>query len=145
MASWLKPIRCYVSPTGINKISAWHEGLLPQERADTDGFFKFRAYHKILHDALGRDLPIIGTEGGTFVGEHEDTTLPTVDSATAVSMASQAYRYMRDQREPWNFAYSFWTIANEAGGGSDTAFSQEALFNADGSASPIVGALRALG
>ena len=116
-----------------------------QERADTDGFFKFRAYHKILHDALGRDLPIIGTEGGTFVGEHEDTTLPTVDSATAVSMASQAYRYMRDQREPWNFAYSFWTIANEAGGGSDTAFSQEALFNADGSASPIVGALRALG
>ncbi|TME98649.1 MAG: hypothetical protein E6I52_17470 [Chloroflexi bacterium] len=116
-----------------------------QERADTDGFFKFRAYHKILHDALGRDLPIIGTEGGTFVGEHEDTTLPAVDSATAVSMASQAYRYMRDQREPWNFAYSFWTIANEAGGGSDTAFSQEALFNADGSASPIVGALRALG
>jgi hypothetical protein len=52
---------------------------------------------------------------------------------------------MRDQREPWNFAYSFWTIANEAGGGTDSQFSQEALFNADGTASPIVSALRGLG
>ena len=114
------------------------------ERADTDGFFKFRAYHQILQNALGRDVPIIGTEGGTFVGEHEDTTLPAVDASTAVSMAGQAYSYMRDQREPWNFAYSFWTIANEAGGGTDQGFSQQALFHADGSASPIVSALRAM-
>ena len=116
-----------------------------EERADSDGFFKFRAYHKILSQALGRDLPIIGTEGGTFVGEHEDATLPAVDSATAVSMATGAYRYMRDQREPWNFAYSYWTIANEAGGGTDSRFSSQSLFNADGSPSPIVTALRALG
>lgn len=116
-----------------------------EERADTDGFFKFRAYHQVLSDALGRDVPIIGTEGGTFVGEHEDTTLPAVDVSTAVSMASEAYRYMRDQREAWNFAYSYWTIANEAGGGRDAEFSQQALFTADGTASPIVSALRALG
>jgi hypothetical protein len=116
-----------------------------EERADTDGFFKFRAYHRILSQALGRDLPIIGTEGGTFVGEHEDTTLPAIDARTAVSMAGQAYGYMRDQREPWNFAYSFWTIANEAGGGTDPRFSQQALFSADGAASPIVSALSALG
>jgi hypothetical protein len=115
-----------------------------EERADTDGFFKFRAYNKILHNALGRDLPIIGTEGGTFVGEREDTTLPAVDAGTAVDMTTQAYGYMREQREPWNFAYSFWTIANEAGGGADAGFTQHALFNGDGSASPIVGALRAL-
>lgn len=115
------------------------------ERADTDGFFKFRAYHTIMQTALGRDVPIIGTEGGTFVGEHEDTTQPTVDAGTAVSMATQAYTYMRDQREPWNFAYSFWTIANEAGGGTDQGFSQQALFRADGSVSPIVSALRAMG
>jgi hypothetical protein len=114
------------------------------ERSDTDGFFKFRAYNKILRNALGRDLPIIGTEGGTFVGEREDTTLPAVDAMTAVDMTTQAYSYMRDQREPWNFAYSFWTIANEAGGGTDAEFRQHALFNADGSASPIVSALRGL-
>jgi hypothetical protein len=116
-----------------------------EERADTDGFFKFRAYHRILREALGRDVPIIGTEGGTFVGEQEDPALPAVDAATAVSMATQAYRYMRDQREPWNFAYSFWTIANEAAGGGDPRFAQQALFRPDGTASPIVRALQALG
>lgn len=115
------------------------------ERADTDGFFKFRAYHQILRDALGRDLPIIGTEGGTFVGEHEDTTLAAVDTATARAMTGQAYRYMRDQREPWNFVYSFWTIANEAGGGTDSGFSDQALFGANGSRSPIVSELESLG
>jgi hypothetical protein len=116
-----------------------------EERADTDGFFKFRAYNRILHSALGRDLPIIGTEGGTFIGEQEDPALPAVDASTAVNMATQAYRYMRDQREPWNFAYSFWTIANEAGGGSDARFAQQALFKTDGTASPIVRALQTLG
>jgi hypothetical protein len=116
-----------------------------EERSDTDGFFKFRAYHSVMREALGRDVPIIGTEGGTFVGEREDTTLPTVDAGTAQNMTAQAYRYMRDQREPWNFAYSFWTIANEAGGGSDGGFSTQALFAADGSRSPIVSTLQALG
>ena len=40
MISWLKPIRCYVSPSGSNKISAWYESLVPQERADADEFIK---------------------------------------------------------------------------------------------------------
>ncbi len=115
-----------------------------EERADTDGFFKFRAYHNIVREALGRDLPIIGTEGGTFVGEQEDKTQPAVDARKAVEMAQQAYTYMRDQREPWNFAYSYWTIANEAGGGNDASFREHALFRADGTTNPVVSALRAL-
>jgi hypothetical protein len=115
-----------------------------EERADTDGFFKFRAYHKILREALGRDLPIIGTEGGTFIGDHQDKTLPAVDARKAVEMAQQAYTYMRDKREPWNFAYSYWTIANEAGGGRDASFREHALFRADGTVNPVVNALRGL-
>jgi hypothetical protein len=116
----------------------------PIQEEYTDGFFKFREYHRILSSALGRDLPIIGTEGGTFVGQQEDPSMPAVDATMAVNMATQAYTYMRDQREPWNFAYSFWTIANEAGGGTDYHFREQALIRADG-ASPIVKALQALG
>jgi hypothetical protein len=116
----------------------------PIQEEYTDGFFKFREYHRILSSALGRDLPIIGTEGGTFVGQQEDPSMPAVDASMAVNMATQAYTYMRDQREPWNFAYSFWTIANEAGGGTDYHFREQALIRADG-ASPIVKALQALG
>jgi hypothetical protein len=111
----------------------------------TDGFFKFRNYHQILSQALGRDLPIIGTEGGTFVGEQEDPNMPAADANTVATWATQAYTYMRDRRDPWNFAYSFWTIANDAGGGSDPRFNAEALFKGDGSISQIVSALRAMG
>jgi hypothetical protein len=116
-----------------------------EERADGSGFFKFRAYHKILREQLGRDMPMIGTEGGTFIGQHEDKTHPPVTAQKAVEMAQQAYRYMKDQREPWNFVYSFWTIANEAGGGHDQSFREHALFRKDGSVNPVVHALRALG
>ena len=55
------------------------------------------------------------------------------------------YQFMQNHREPWNFAYSYWTIANEAGGGSDRRYSNQALFKADGSASPIVSMLQSLG
>jgi len=112
--------------------------------AGSDGFFKFNTYHQVLNNALGRDLPIIGTEGGTFVGEQEDPSMPAADANTVANWATQAYTYMRDQRAPWNFAYSFWTIANDAGGGSDPRFNAEALFKGDGSQSLVVNALQAL-
>ena len=40
MNEWRKPIRCYVSPAGNNKIADWYRDLLPQEKADTDEFLK---------------------------------------------------------------------------------------------------------
>jgi hypothetical protein len=40
MANELKPVRCYVSPVGNNKITDWYYGLSAQERADTDEFIK---------------------------------------------------------------------------------------------------------
>ena len=43
-----------------------------EDRGDGDGFFKFRAYDTMVRKALGRDMPIIGTEGGTFEGQQED-------------------------------------------------------------------------
>jgi hypothetical protein len=112
--------------------------------AGSDGFFKFNTYHQVLSNALGRDLPIIGTEGGTFVGEQEDPNQPAADAATVAKWATQAYTYMRDQRAPWNFAYSFWTIANEAAGGTDPRFNAEALFHGDGTQSQVVTALESM-
>ncbi len=115
-----------------------------QASADGNGFWKFRAYHRLLRQELGRDMPIVGTEGGAYVGSHEDKSWPAVDQGAAVAMVRGAYRYMRDTREPWNFVYSYWVIANEAGGGTDPGFSEQALFKADGTASPIVGALKGM-
>lgn len=38
--SALKPIRCYVSTAGNNKIAEWHGDLSAQERADADNFIE---------------------------------------------------------------------------------------------------------
>lgn len=40
MADELKPIHCYVSPAGNNKIRHWYEDLSAQERADADTFIQ---------------------------------------------------------------------------------------------------------
>jgi hypothetical protein len=119
----------------------WNEPINQDDIQNPNGFEKFRTYERIVRQALGRDLPIIGTEGGTYAGDHQDAGRPAVTEAQAVDMARQAYRYMRDQREPWNFVYSYWVIAN----GSDPSFSHQALFRDDGTTSPIVSALREMG
>ena len=114
------------------------------ERGDGDGFFKFRAYDKMVHDALGRDLSIIGTEGGTFEGEQEDLKMPAVTATMAADWTRDAFQYLRDKRERWLLASSVWTIADVAGGGGDARFEAQALFKADGRKSAIVSALQNL-
>jgi hypothetical protein len=115
-----------------------------EDRGDGDGFFKFRAYHKTIQAALGRDLPIIGTEGGSMVGEQEDTRMAAVTPGLAADWTQQAFTYMRDKREPWLFASSVWTIADLAAGGHDPRFEAPALFQADGTQSAIVNSLKGL-
>jgi hypothetical protein len=116
-----------------------------EDRGDGDGFFKFRSYHQMVRDALGRDLPIIGTEGGTFAGEQEDPKMAAVTPEMAAQWTRQAFAYVRDQREPWLFASSVWTIADLAGGGADPRFEAQALFRADGTQNSIVSALQSIG
>jgi hypothetical protein len=40
MLDAIKPVRCYVSLAGNNKIADWYQGLSVQERADADEFIK---------------------------------------------------------------------------------------------------------
>lgn len=109
---------------------------------DSNGFMKFRWYDSLVKQKLGRGMPIIGTEGGTHVGATDDKTFPAIDQARQVDMVTGAYRYMKN-REPYNFAYSYWVIANEEGGGQDPGFTQHALFKSGGK-SPVVDALKRL-
>lgn len=103
---------------------------------DTRAFSRFKVYAEGLQRKLGRLLPMIGTEGGTFP-HHAD------DEPRRIAAVTSAYHYMAN-REPYNFAYSYWVIANSAGGGHDPAWEWQALFRPDG-ASPLVEALRNLG
>ncbi|MBI3761196.1 MAG: hypothetical protein HY260_04960 [Chloroflexi bacterium] len=103
--------------------------------ADTGGFSRFKVYADILQEKLGRVLPMIGTEGGSFVSGPQD-------EARRITLVTDAYRYMVN-REPYNFAYTYWVIANEAGGAADPAWEWQALIHKDGQ-SPLVDALREL-
>jgi hypothetical protein len=87
-----------------------HNYTGPRPLNDEDGFMRFKQYNRIIEQALNRALPIIGTEGGTHITEH-------VSEAQQVDMVTNAYRYMRN-REPYNFAYTYWIIAN----GHDSAW-----------------------
>jgi hypothetical protein len=99
---------------------------------DPEGFARFRVYAEVLQQKLGRLMPMIGTEGGTFVSGPED-------EPRRIQLVTDAYRHMA-QREPYNFAYTYWVVANSAGGGHDPAWESQALFGADGH-SPLVDAL----
>lgn len=97
-----------------------HNYTGPRPMNDPDGFLRFQQYNAIIQSVLGRSIPIIGTEGGTHITEH-------VSEEKQISMVTSAYNYMR-QREPYNFAYTYWIIAN----GHDSAWDEHALFRSDG-------------
>lgn len=110
---------------------------------DSNGFLKFRWYDEIIRQAIGRSLPIISTEGGTHTGIDHDKDYPVVDEGRQAETLVNAYRYM-SHAEPYYLAYSHWVIANEAGGGTDPDFTNQALFGPDGAALAVA-ALKGLG
>ncbi len=96
---------------------------------------RVREYDKIVREVIGRSLPLIGTEAGLYaegsIGEEEQ-----------VRAVTEAYRYL-SQREPYYFAYSYWVLANQAGGGHDARWEYQALYRADGP-TPLAQALEQL-
>lgn len=87
---------------------------------DVDGFLLFRKYDEIVRIYLGRSMPMIGTEGGSY---HPN---PQVEKDL---LASQ-YGYMR-VAEPYFMAFSHWLIGNQVGGSNDTRWEYQALFRND--------------
>jgi hypothetical protein len=88
---------------------------------DPNGFLRFRQYDAICRSAIGRSLPIIGTEGGSHVSSH-------VSEQEQIATVTGGYRYMSEQPEPYFFANTYWIIAN----GHDPAWDHHALVRPDG-------------
>ena len=94
---------------------------------DPDGFLMFREYDEIVRARLGRSLPMIGTEGGSY----------SSDINVEKSLIIYQYAYMREA-EPYFFAFSYWILANQEGGSGDSAWEWQAWFRAN-YVHPIVG------
>ena len=93
---------------------------------DPDGFLLFRKYDEIVRSHLGRSLPMIGTEGGSYSPD------PNVEKQFIIF----EYSYMRNA-EPYFLAYSHWILANQEGGHHDDRWEFQALFRA-GFVHPVV-------
>jgi hypothetical protein len=108
------------------------------------GFYRFRAYDAVVREALGRSLPVIGTEGGSLVGTRSDPARPTVQPEAAATMTRQAMDYAASRREPYLFANAVWVLANRDGGGHDPRWEPHALFSG-GIAGPVARDLKSSG
>lgn len=84
---------------------------------DPDGFLLFRKYDEIVVSHLGRSLPMIGTEGGSY----------SLDRNVELELIRYQYTYMRDA-EPYFLAFSYWLLANSEGGAHDGTWEWQALF-----------------
>jgi hypothetical protein len=93
---------------------------------DEGGFLLFRQYDEIVNRYLGRSMPMIGTEGGSY----------STNQQLVKDLLINQYSYMR-VAEPYFFAFSYWILANEEGGSSDSAWEYQALFQ-DGFTHPVV-------
>jgi hypothetical protein len=93
---------------------------------DPDGFLLFRNYNQIVFDHLHRSLPMIGTEGGSY----------SDNPAVVERLLRFQYNYMQNA-EPYFLAFSYWTLANEAGGSWDGTWEWQTLFR-DGYVHPVV-------
>ena len=96
---------------------------------DLGGFLMFREYNRIVRSEIGRSLPIIGTEGGSY-SENPDHV---------IDLVRYQYGYMKQaqENEPYYFAITWWLIANKAGGGFDSTWEWQALFQ-PGYTHPVV-------
>ena len=103
---------------------------------DELGLRRANDYNKLATELLGRALPVIGTEGGIAAGAN-------ISEAQQAQQITAAMRHMRDQREPYNFAYSQWVLANQTAGGSDPALESQALIRQNYT-SPLVASLKEL-
>ncbi|MCB0010062.1 MAG: hypothetical protein KDE04_26530, partial [Anaerolineales bacterium] len=93
---------------------------------DPDGFFLFRNYNTIVERELGRSLPMVGTEAGSYADD------PNVEK----QFISFQYNYMQNA-EPYFFAVSYWLLANVEGGGHDNQWEWQTLFR-PGYVHPVV-------
>jgi hypothetical protein len=93
---------------------------------DEDGFLLYRRYDEMIRAAIGRSLPMIGTEAGSY----------SPNPAQQRDLVAHQYRFMREA-EPYYLAISYWVLANKEGGSGDPTWEWQALFQ-PGFVHPVV-------
>jgi hypothetical protein len=130
------------------------------EGKDTGGsncWDKFKAYRDIFFNTFGFEIPILGTEGGVWVGTRiNDNYGPRIYDPRypAISKEMQkdwtleiARKMMAGGYPPYYFCTGFWIISNHDMGNTYAGFENDAWYSAglwDGGRLPVVHAMKDL-
>ena len=113
----------------------------PPGSQDHLGFLLPQWYDELIRRQVGRSLPLICTENGPRVGDHQHPNFPAVDEArhTQISV-DMSRRLMEGQLPDYILNNCFWLLVN----GRDNPFEKHAWYKADGHQLPVVQALKEL-
>ncbi|RJQ35908.1 hypothetical protein C4559_06125 [Candidatus Microgenomates bacterium] len=94
---------------------------------DSNAFLKFSTYNQIINENLGRNIPILATEGGMHVGDNPDPRFPTTDNSWHRDVSIAMSEYQMNNQAPYFFNTAFWLSMPNPDGN----WSANAWFNRD--------------
>jgi|GEM_PF-5965392 len=95
---------------------------------DSNAFLKFITYNNIIIAALGRSVPILGTEDGTVVGDNQDSRFPQTDASWHRDVTVGIAKYQMSNTSPYFFNTAFWLALPNA---DNSTWKNAAWFNLD--------------
>lgn len=108
----------------------------PNYIADYNGWLKPLWFQRVVEEELGRQMPVICTEGGWCIGDDMDNRFPKIDAALHAKYTAEGFDMFRTGVMPngeklpgWWFAVTPWLIASVAVGG-DSAFEANSWYSA---------------
>lgn len=119
---------------------------------------KYKEYQRLIEDTFGFQLPILGTEGGVWIGDRvgpEDWNGPRIYDRRYPAVSVQAMTdwtveicrsIMADEVPAYYFCSGFWLTARKGMGGVESSFERDAWYSYlwDNGHLPVVEALKAL-
>jgi hypothetical protein len=128
-----------------------------KDKGGSNCWLKFDAYENIFEGTFGFQLPILGTEGGVWVGTKVgeepynssriyDPRYPAVSVEMQKNWTAEICRAMMDGEYPnYYFCTGFWLMANKGMGNSHMPFERDAWYSYYwGGQLPVVQALKDL-
>lgn len=90
-------------------------------------FLGWQLVAEVIFRHVGRQVPVILTEGGVVIGAHDDPTFPTVSEQLHRDWCVEMVEYMRTAPKCLFGGIGFWLISNEEAGFFDGAWSSAAF------------------
>jgi len=100
----------------IDLINRWRaEGKQPEATVSDDPQC-FRGYElagAMAREILGREIPVISTEGGAVTGWRDDRRYPRLNPWTAAVWTEEINNFLQNDAPPWYLALCHWLIADQ--------------------------------